>query len=74
MLWFTNQEVLQLLATILINWYFVGNKAKKCAYEEVRNVRFSENLVCFIFLLPLSWDSPFLSYYQWFLKPFRLKH
>ena len=74
MLWFTNREVLQLLATILINWYFVFNKAKRCAYEGVRNVRFSENLVCFVFLLPLSWDSPFLSYYRHFLTPFRLKH
>ena len=25
-----------------------------CAYQGVRNVRFSENLVCFVFLLPPS--------------------
>ena len=30
----------------------------------VRNIRFSENLVSFVFLLPPSWDSPFFPYYQ----------
>ena len=25
----------------------------------VRNIRFSENFTCFVFLLPLFWDSPF---------------
>ena len=30
-----------------------------CAYKGVRNVRFSENLACFVFLLPPFWDSPF---------------
>ena len=29
------------------------------ALQGVRNVRFSENLPCFAFLLPTSWDSPF---------------
>ena len=32
--------------------HFVGNKAKgrTCAYQGVRNVPFSENLACFVFL------------------------
>ena len=39
----------------------VGNKAKgrTCAYQGVRNVRFSENLACFVFLKHLFWDSRF---------------
>ena len=28
-------------------------------YQGVKNVRFSENLACFAFLLPPFWDSPF---------------
>ena len=30
-----------------------------CAYQGVRNVRFLENLDCFVFLKHLFWDSPF---------------
>ena len=30
-----------------------------CAYEGVRNVSFSENLACFVFLKHPFWDSPF---------------
>ena len=30
-----------------------------CAYQGVRNVCFSENLVCFVFLKHPFWDSPF---------------
>ena len=30
-----------------------------CAYEGERNVRFSENLACLVFLKHPSWDSPF---------------
>ena len=29
------------------------------AYQEVRNVDFSENLACFVFWKPPFWDSPF---------------
>ena len=29
---------------------FQENKAHACAYQGVRNVRFSENLACFVFL------------------------
>ena len=32
---------------------------RTCAYQGVRNVRFLENLACFAFLLPPSWDLPF---------------
>ena len=32
---------------------------KTCAYQGVRNLRFSENLPCFIFLKHPFWDSPF---------------
>ena len=34
-------------------------RTRTCAYQEVRNVRFSENLACFVFLKHLFWDSPF---------------
>ena len=30
-----------------------------CAYQGVRNVRFSENLACFVFLKHPFWDLPF---------------
>ena len=30
-----------------------------CAYQEVRHVRFSENLACFVFLKYQLWDWPF---------------
>ena len=30
-----------------------------CAYQGVRNVLFSENLACFVFLKHSFWDSPF---------------
>ena len=53
---------------------FVGNKAKgrTCAYQGVRNIRFPENLACFVFLkhvlrfalLPYYWQIPLI-----FLKP-----
>ena len=35
------------------------NHPRSRAYQGVRNVRFSENLACFVFLLPPFWDSPF---------------
>ena len=34
-------------------------RARTFVYQVVRNVCFSENLPCFIFYLPPSWDSPF---------------
>ena len=30
-----------------------------CVYQGIRNVRFSENLACYVFLKQPSWDSPF---------------
>ena len=33
-----------------------GNKKTK---QKIRNVRFSKNLICFVVLLPPSWDLPF---------------
>ena len=33
--------------------------ARTCAYQGVRNVRFSGNLACFVFLKYPFWDSPF---------------
>ena len=30
-----------------------------CAYQGIRNVRFSENLACFFFMKHPFWDSPF---------------
>ena len=32
---------------------------RTCAYQGVRNVRFSENLTCFVFLKHPFWDLPF---------------
>ena len=34
-------------------------RTRTCAYQEVRNVCFSEILACFAFLKHLFWDSPF---------------
>ena len=36
----------------------------KCAYQGLRNVSFSENLVCFVFLKYPFWDSPFCNPYK----------
>ena len=41
------------------NDYFLLPDTHTCTYQGVRNVRFSENLACFDFLLPLFWDSLF---------------
>ena len=41
-----------------LNLYnIVGTKT--CAYQGVRNICFSENLACFVFLKHPFWDSPF---------------
>ena len=34
-------------------------RTRTCAYQGVRNVRFSENLACFVFLKHPFWDSSF---------------
>ena len=49
-----------------VNFYFRKTnisylviRTYKCAYQEVRYVRFSENLACFLFLEHPFWDSHF---------------
>ena len=37
---------------------------ERCAYQGVRNVRFLENLACFIFLKHPFWDSPIQESWQ----------
>ena len=50
---------------ILRKWKYVVNSSyykssvRTCAYQWVKNVRFSENLACFVFLKHPFWDSPF---------------
>ena len=34
-------------------------RTRICAYQAVRNICFSENLACFVFLKHPFWDSPF---------------
>ena len=34
-------------------------RTRACVYQGIRNVRFSENLACFVFLKHLFWDSHF---------------
>ena len=41
------------------NIFYPLIRTRMCAYQGVRNVCFSENLTCFVFLLPPFWDSPF---------------
>ena len=41
------------------NDYFLSHFLRSCAYQGVKNVRFSENLSCFVFLKYPFWDSPF---------------
>ena len=33
-------------------------RTRTCTYQGVRNLRYSEHLVCFVFLKHLFWDSP----------------
>ena len=39
-----------------------------CSYQGVRNVRFLENLTCFVFLKHPFWDSPFCLITDEFMK------
>ena len=78
-----------IIHTVFIVWYFVGNKEKnriskqvlqenkahrifrkmkssypqihtrRCAYHGLRNIRFLENLVCFVFLKHPFWELLF---------------
>ena len=45
--------------TLLAPWYA---NVRTCAYQGVGNVRFSENLACFVFLKHPFWER----YYLWF--------
>ena len=40
-------------------WYIISIHGRKCAYLGLRNVRFTEHLACFVFLLPPFWDFLF---------------
>ena len=46
--------------------YFSRIRIRTCACQGVRNVSFSENLACFVFLEHPFWDS-FLPYYHLFV-------
>ena len=49
-----------LIRTFCISPYSVRMRENtERAYQGVRNVRFSENLACFVFLKHPFWDSPF---------------
>ena len=55
-----------ILYSFLINWSFslrimdiYSHFTRTCAYQGVRNVRFSEDLASFVFLKHLFWDSSF---------------
>ena len=54
-------------------------RTRTCAYQGVRNVRFSEILACFVFLKHLFWDSPFallpmIWFYGFFKRLLSLKN
>ena len=42
-------------------------------FTHIRNVRFSENLACLVFLLPSFWDSPFCFMYYRLSLTFKSK-
>ena len=44
-----------------------------CAYQGVRNVHFSGNLVCFVFLKHPFWDSPFCLMNEKLVEPRKIK-
>ena len=53
----TREQNTQIFRKTNISYPLIGTHM--CAYQGVRNVRFSENLAQFVFLLPPFWDSPF---------------
>ena len=71
---FRRYQLCKLLVKPLVNRLCASN-TRACVYQGVRNVHFSENLTCFVFLKHLFWDSPFcLFYYQQFSRlPFFVK-
>ena len=48
-----------LLVIVKKGTYNFDYEILKIAYQGVRNVRFSENLACFVFLKHPFWDLPF---------------
>ena len=69
--WSNIVSTISILVRVIVIVTFVSNKAKgrisKRLFQEnisyllirIRNVRFSENLACFVFLKHPFWDSPF---------------
>ena len=41
------------------NIFYPLTRTCTCAYQGVKNIRFSKNLTCFVFLKRTFWDSPF---------------
>ena len=46
------------------NISYLAKRTRTCAYQGVRNVRFSENFACFYFLKHSFWDSPFCHFLE----------
>ena len=54
---FQENKARQIFRKTNISYPLIRIRAR--AYQRVRNVRFSENLACFVFLKHPFWDSPF---------------
>ena len=54
---FQENKVRQMFRKANISYPLIGRRT--CAYQGVRNVCFSENLVCVVFLKDPFWYSPF---------------
>ena len=54
---FQENKALQIFRKTSISYPLI--RTRTCAYQELRNNRFSENLACFVFLKQPFWDSPF---------------
>ena len=52
-------ELIRLMSGSYLPIKMVLFALRTCAYQGVRNNRFSENLTCFVFLKHPFWDSPF---------------
>ena len=55
---FQENKVCQIFRKMKISYYPLIRTCTR-AYQRVRNVRFSENLACFVFLKHPFWDLPF---------------
>ena len=54
---FQENKARQIFLKTNISYHLISTR--KSARQGIRNVRFSENLACFVFLKHLFWDSPF---------------